>query len=340
MGVYCYQDGRFRYVNPRMAEIFGYSIDEMQAPGALQRVVHPDDFPRVAENIRLRLSGEIPTIRYTLRGVRKDGEMVHMDVHGSRTLINGGPALIGVGYDITERLRAEREREAAMLSRDRFFAMASHELRTPVSTVMLYNDLLLGDMYEPLTPQQREAVERSQGSARHLLDLINDLLDLSRLESGRMEVRREPLELAELLDGVVAELTPVAAQYGSTLVLQIASRPLELSGDARRIRQIVVNLLSNAMKFGEGRPIRVHAAYDAEGAITVEVADQGTGIAAHDLPRIWEDFVQLGDPDGAGTGLGLPMARRLADLLGAELQVTSTPGAGSTFRLRLPSSAS
>ncbi len=260
MAIYCYQDGRFRYVNPRFAEILGYPVDEMLRPDALQRVVHPDDLARVAENIRARLAGEVTAVRYTLRGVRADGEVLHLDVHGSRTVVEGRPALIGVGYDITDRVRAEREREAAMASRDRFYAMASHELRTPVSTVMLYNDLLLGGMCEPLGPEQREAVERSQGSARHLLDLINDLLDLSKLEAGRLDVRLETLDLARVVEEVFAELTPMAAEGGSTLLLEVERRPLEAAGDPRRIRQILLNLLSNAIKFGQGRPIRVRCA--------------------------------------------------------------------------------
>jgi PAS domain S-box-containing protein len=334
MAIYCYQDGAFRYVNPRCAEIFGYTQAELTGPGGLEKMIHPDDLPRVSENIRLRLSGEIPTIRYSMRGVRSDGEVLHLEVHGSRTEIEGRPALIGVGYDVTDRVRAEREREAAMQARDRFYAMASHELRTPVSTVMLYNDLLLSGMYEPLSEQQREAVERSQGSARHLLDLINDLLDLSKLGAGRMDTRREPVRLDELLDEVIGELRPMAGEQGSELRLELAQRPLDVVGDARRIRQILLNLLSNAIKFGEGRPITVRCAAAGEGAV-VEVADQGSGIEADDLPRIWDDFVQLGDGD-AGTGLGLPIARRLAELLGGSLEVASAPGAGTTFRLTLP----
>jgi PAS domain S-box-containing protein len=336
MGVYCYQDGRFRYVNPRLVEIFGYSREEMQAPGALQRVVHSDDLPRVAENIRARLDGEIPTVRYSLRAIRADGEILHLDVHGTRTDIDGRPALIGVAYDVTERVRAEREREAAMQARDRFYAMASHELRTPVSTVMLYNDLLLGGMYEPLTPQQYEAVERSQTSARHLLDLINDLLDLSKLEAGRLETRREEVDAEALVEEVVAELAPVAAAQGSDLHLETGGAAVTVVGDRLRIRQILLNLLSNAIKFGEGRPIEVRCALDGIGGVEIRVTDHGTGIAAGDLPRIWEDFVQLGGGDEAGTGLGLPIARRLAELLGGSLEAESTPGAGSTFRFHLP----
>jgi PAS domain S-box-containing protein len=339
MAIYCYQDGYFRYVNPRLAEIFGYSRELLQAPGGLELMVHPDDLPRVAENIRARLAGEIPTVRYSLRGVRADGEVLHLDVHGTRTDIDGRPALIGVGYDITDRVRAEREREAAMQSRDRFYAMASHELRTPVSTVMLYNDLLLGGMYEPLTEQQHEAVERSQGSARHLLDLINDLLDLSKLEAGRLDARRDEVDAAALVAEVIAELTPLAAAHGSPLVLEPSGGPVVVIGDGKRIRQILVNLLSNAIKFGGGRQIEVRCASDGAG-VAIAVADHGPGIEPDDLPRIWEDFVQLGGGEETGTGLGLPIARRLAELLGGSLEVDSTPGAGSTFVLRLASSNS
>ncbi|HEX8246014.1 MAG TPA: ATP-binding protein [Longimicrobium sp.] len=336
MAIYCYQDGHFLYVNPRTAEIFGRDAEELLRPGILAEIIHPDDYPRMAENIRRRLAGEIPTIRYTLRGVRPDGEIVYLDVHGTRTDIGGRPALIGVGYDITDRLRAEREREAAMRARDRFYAMASHELRTPVSTVMLYNDLLLGEMYDPLTPAQREAVERSQSSARHLLDLINDLLDLSKLEAGRLDTRHEEVEVSELVESVAAELTPMAGEQGSTLALELRARPATVIGDGTRIRQILLNLLSNAIKFGQGRPIEVRCAADEEGWVAVEVTDHGAGIAEDDIPRIWEDFVQLGNGDEAGTGLGLPIARRLAELLGGSLEVSSAPGAGSTFRFRLP----
>ncbi|HEV7586841.1 MAG TPA: ATP-binding protein [Longimicrobium sp.] len=340
MGIYCIQDGRFRYVNPHLAEVFGYSREEMEQADGLLRVVHPDDRERVAENIRRRLSGELPALRYSFRGIRADGAVLYLEVHGSRTDMDGRPALVGVGYDTTERVRAEREREAAMQSRDRFYAMASHELRTPVSTVMLYNDLLLGGMYEPLTEQQHEAVERSQGSARHLLDLINDLLDLSKLEAGRLDARRDEVDAASLVGEVIAELTPLAAEHGSLLALEPSAGPVVVVGDGKRIRQILLNLLSNAIKFGAGRPIEVRCASDGDGGVAISVRDYGPGIAPVDLPRIWEDFVQLGDGDDTGTGLGLPIARRLAELLGGSLEVDSAPGSGSTFRFRLPSASS
>jgi PAS domain S-box-containing protein len=334
--IYLYQDGRFLYVNPRCAEIFGYPLEEFAAPGFLERVIHPEDFPLVRDNVRRRLSGEEFTRRYSFRGVRADGSVLYLEVHGTRLEIDGRPALMGVGIDVTEQVRAGQEREAAVAARDRFYAMVSHELRTPISTIMLYNDLLLSGMCDPVTDAQREAVDRSQKSARHLLELINDLLDLSKLEAGKMEPRLEDVEVAELVEGVFAGVAPLAAEHGCVMTLEMPVRPLPVTGDARRVRQILLNLLSNAVKFGRGRPVEVRC-LPMEGGVSVEVTDHGPGIDPADVPRIFEEFVQLGGDEGeVGTGLGLPIARRLAELLGGRLEVRTAPGQGSTFRLFLP----
>lgn len=332
--IYVFQGDRFLYVNPRFAQIFGRPAAEFAEPGILERIIHPLDLPRVNENVRRRVAGEVPQLRYALRGIRSDGETLYLEVHGSRAELAGGTVLIGVGIDVTERVRAEQEREAAIAARDRFYAMVSHELRTPISTIMLYNDLLSSDAYEPISESQREAVERSQASARHLLALINDLLDLSKLEAGKMEARVEEVEVGALLDRVRDDLLPMAREHGCDLTVDVPARPVSATGDERRIRQIVLNLLSNAVKFGSGRPIEVRAA-PVGGEVAIDVTDHGPGIEPADIPRIFEDFVQLGG-EGAGTGLGLPIARRLAELLGGRLDVSSTPGVGSTFRLLLP----
>jgi PAS domain S-box-containing protein len=337
VGIYVLQDGRFRYVNPRFREIFRLPPDWLDQPRQILDLVDPEDQPLVMENIRRRIEGEVAAVQYCLRGRRTDGAVLHLEVHGSRTVLDGRPAVIGVGIDVTERVQAEREREEAVLARDRFYAMVSHELRTPVSAVMLYNDLLGSGVYDPLTPQQREAVDRSQSSARHLLDLINDLLDLSRLEARRLETRVEDVEMAELVESVVDGLSALALEHGCDVSLDVAQRPLVVTGDARRVRQILLNLLSNAVKFGHGQPVEVRLGPAPDG-VHFEVSDHGPGIPAADMERIFEEFVQLGEP-GVGTGLGLPIARRLAELQGGGIQVESRPGGGSTFRLFLPSSA-
>ncbi|HEU0016026.1 MAG TPA: HAMP domain-containing sensor histidine kinase, partial [Longimicrobium sp.] len=195
-----------------------------------------------------------------------------------------------------------------------------------------------GGAAEPLTPEQRDAVERSQRSAEHLLELINDLLDLSKLEAGKLETRVEDVEAVELAESVVGALSALAAEHGCTVCLEAAERPLNVTGDARRVRQILMNLLSNAIKFGRGAPVQVRLTPEPDG-VRVEVRDHGPGIPQDDLERIFEEFVQLGDGDGTGTGLGLPIARRLAELQGGWLRVASAPGQGSTFTLFLPAAA-
>jgi PAS domain S-box-containing protein len=337
VALYVVQDDHYTYVNPRFRQIFGLAPDFLEAPHHFLEVVDEQDRELVRENVRRRIEGEVGAVHYRLRGRRTDGELIHFEVHGLRTSLHGRPALIGVGIDVTERVRAEAEREQAILARDRFYAMMSHELRTPVSAVMLYNDLLLSGVYDPLTEPQRDAVDRSQKSARHLLDLINDLLDLSKLESGRLETRVEEVEAAELVDGVVSGLAPLALEHGCDLSVHMEARPLPMVGDARRVRQILLNLLSNAIKFGHGAPVEIRCGPTA-GGITVEVSDHGPGIPSADLERIFDDFVQLGEP-GVGTGLGLPIARRLAELQGGSLRAESIPGRGSTFRLFLPDAA-
>jgi PAS domain S-box-containing protein len=331
--IYLFQDGCFRYVNPRLAEVFGYPHAYFDVPRPVMDFVHPDDRERVAENVRRRTEGDTADMRYRFRGLHADGRLLHLEVHGSRVELDGRPALIGVGIDVTEQVRAEEARASALAVRDRFYAMMSHELRTPVSAIMLYNDLLASGVYEPLNPSQQEAVDRAQRSARHLLALINDLLDLSRLHAGKLETRVEDVDVAEVVESAAKELAPLALEEGCALEIDGGGEALVLASDRRRVHQIVVNLLANAFKYGRGQPVAVRCARDGDG-VAVEVTDRGEGIAADDVDRIFEDFVQLGGAEG--TGLGLPLARRLSEMLGGRLEVRSVPGQGSTFRLTLP----
>jgi PAS domain S-box-containing protein len=331
-GLCAVRDGRFQYVSPRWAEMFGHPVSWF-TERSIYDPIHPDDRERVADLIRsARGSGEL---RYGCRCLRADGSVMHLEVHGKLADLDGRRAVIGIGLDVTERVQADREREEAIAARDRFYAMVSHELRTPVSAVMLYNDLLLSDLFAPLNEEQRDAVERSQRCAGDLLALINDLLDLSKLEAGRLEAHLEEVELCELVDGAVAAVGPLARRNGCPVDVQVPNRPVVVVGDARRIRQILLNLLTNAVKFGHGSPVQVKLARQ-DHRVLVEVRDRGPGIAPEDVPRIFEDFVQLGDHPSSGTGLGLPIARRLAEMLGGALEVESAPGAGAAFRLFLP----
>jgi PAS domain S-box-containing protein len=237
--------------------------------------------------------------------------------------------------------RRQLELERAMTARSRFYASMSHELRTPINAVLGYSTLLLERIYGPLNEKQAEGIERTQKAARHLLELVNDVLDLSKIEAGKIELRLQPVEFPSLIDDLFVTVRPLADEHGSALTLDHrGEEPVRVISDPRRLRQILLNLLSNAIKFGRAKPIQVITEPAPDGGVTIHVIDQGEGISEADQERIFQEFVQLGKTQlQDGTGLGLPISRRLAELLNGSLTVESTIGKGSTFRLQLPQNA-
>ncbi len=229
--------------------------------------------------------------------------------------------------------------EQAMGARNRFYASMSHELRTPINAVIGYSTLMLDNIYGPLNAKQKEGLQRTLKAARHLLELVNDVLDLSKIEAGKIELSLQPVMFPSLIEDLFVTVRPLADEFGSALTLELeANEPFTIVSDPRRVRQILLNLLSNAIKFGEGKPIRVVCKRNEGKGVEIEVIDQGVGIAKEDISRIFEEFVQVSESKQPGTGLGLPISRRLAQLLDGALTVDSVPGEGSTFRLTLPPS--
>ena len=245
--------------------------------------------------------------------------------------------LKGLNDELADR---QAELERAMAARSRFYASMSHELRTPINAVLGYSTLLLENIYGPLNEKQAEGITRTHKAAKHLLELVNDVLDLSKIEAGKIDLRLQPVAFPSLIEDLFVTVRPLADQYGSELTLEHDGEPVKVVSDPRRLRQILLNLLSNAIKFGKGQPIRVRSLTRDDGGVVIEVIDQGEGIAPPDQEKIFDEFVQLGKTQlTEGTGLGLPISRRLAELLHGGLDVESEVGKGSTFRLRLPESA-
>ena len=228
--------------------------------------------------------------------------------------------------------------EQAMGARNRFYASMSHELRTPINAVIGYSTLMLDNIYGPLNAKQKEGLQRTLKAARHLLELVNDVLDLSKIEAGKIELSLQPVMFPSLIEDLFVTVRPLADEYGSSLSLEMEGESFNIVSDPRRVRQILLNLLSNAIKFGEGKPIRVLAKQNEAKGVEIDVVDLGVGIAKEDISRIFEEFVQVSESKQPGTGLGLPISRRLAQLLDGSLTVHSTPGEGSAFRLTLPAS--
>jgi len=265
-------------------------------------------------------------------------ELLESEARQAQTLAQSAKELKQLNEELHRR---QLELERAMTARSRFYASMSHELRTPINAVLGYSTLLLERIYGPLSEKQVEGIERTQKAARHLLELVNDVLDLSKIEAGKIELRSQPVEFPALIEDLFVTVRPLADVHGSLLTLeQQSDHPIGIVSDPRRLRQILLNLLSNAIKFGRGRPINVVVTPTADAGVAISVTDHGEGISKEDQERIFHEFVQLGKTQlQDGTGLGLPISRRLAELLRGSLTVESVVGEGSTFKLQLPASS-
>ncbi len=231
----------------------------------------------------------------------------------------------------------QEELEQAMGVRNRFYASMSHELRTPINAVIGYSTLMIDNIYGPLNEKQREGLQRTLRAARHLLELVNDVLDLSKIEAGKIELSMQPVNIPNLIEDLFVTVRPLADEHGTTLTFERDEDAMTVVTDPRRVRQILLNLLSNAIKFGLKKPITVKCTRNGDTGISIAVIDHGEGISDEDQTRIFEEFVQVSPSQQPGTGLGLPISKRLATLLDGSLEVHSEPGTGSTFTLTLPS---
>jgi signal transduction histidine kinase len=240
----------------------------------------------------------------------------------------------------TARIEAERRSlEIASRHKSEFLANMSHELRTPLNAVIGFSEVLGERMFGDLNAKQLEYVQDIQSSGRHLLALINDILDLSKVEAGRMELELAPFDLRAALDASLLLVRERAARHGVRLELEVDDAVTMVVADERRFRQVMLNLLSNAVKFTpDGGRVRVSAVL-RDGVVEIAVNDTGVGIPKEDQDLIFEEFRQArGDSAGKreGTGLGLSLTKRLVEAHGGRLWVTSEPGLGSTFTFTLP----
>jgi signal transduction histidine kinase len=276
-----------------------------------------------------------------------------------------------LGYERAQRRRlkdrsAELEHLSFELARanrakSEFLANVSHELRTPLAAIVGFVDLLRDGSYGELGPRMVGPVERIQASAEHLQTLVDQVLDLAKLSAGRLEVHREPLSLRAFVIDVASEVEPLVIEKGLALSIQVPSTLPRVSTDPTHLRQILVNLLGNAVKFTVSGGITLRASFVPDGEVTrhvqsatkrplltaggdwiaLQVIDTGIGIAAKDHERIFQEFEQVdpgsrGDSERRGTGLGLSITRRLARLLEGDITLESEAGRGATFTCWLP----
>jgi signal transduction histidine kinase len=225
--------------------------------------------------------------------------------------------------------------ERASQAKSQFLASVSHELRTPMNAILGFTDALLAGVDGPLTDEQKSSLGWVQRGGRDLLGLINEILDLSKIEAGKLTIDPHPFDPRELIESVVAQHRSLAAQKGIRLRWEDRGTPEEVDLDRQRVRQILVNLIGNALKFTEQGEVTAISDGRADGRLRVAVRDTGPGIPADQHAAIFEEFNQARGDEG-GTGLGLAISRRLARVMGGDVTVESEPGTGSTFTIILP----
>jgi signal transduction histidine kinase len=251
---------------------------------------------------------------------------------------------------LSEKLEAERQRglaeramnlaQEASLAKSRFVASMSHEFRTPLNAIIGYSELLIEEIDDVPKEAVLDDLKKIRAAARHQIGLVNDVLDLTKIEAGRMELEKAPVPLKDLIQEVSQTISPLLARRRNRLELAIEELPRTIQSDGLRLRQILMNLLSNACKFTDNGTIRVSGETELNGKlVTIRIEDSGIGMTPEEVERLFQPFVQAGSSPGRrqeGTGLGLVITKRLCELLDAELGVESEKGKGTAFWLRMP----
>lgn len=340
-------DGRFLQVNAALCDMMGYSEQEMLAR-TFQDITYPGDQQEDLVRVNRLLADEIASYQMEKRYVRKDGQIIWGRVNSSLVRDQQGTPLYLLGQieDITARVRTEAELRAALddaqaanRAKGAFLNMMSHELRTPLQATLGYSEFLLAAPEDALTSEQRQDIDYIHKASQRMIAMVNQLLDLSRIDANRLHLAVEPVVLAEVVEHVRQDVAPQVGEKGIELRIDLPASLPPVLGDEERIRQILLNLVGNAVKFTHVGHVHVTAARTATGVVEIVVSDTGEGIAADMLPHIFDEFSQ-GDTRVSrrfgGVGLGLAISRKLVLQMGGRITVSSEPGVGSAFRVYLP----
>jgi PAS domain S-box-containing protein len=332
---------RYSFVSEGVRAVYGIEPEELLADGGLLRTFrHPED-DLEAERNYVRAFKRGGNVLNEYRIVDRSGRVKWIQVSSSRVLSEGGePVRVGVVTDITaqreaEALRAQRDSaEAAQRAMRQLLSKASHELRTPLNAILGFSELMRSD--PGTAPRHREWLAAMHASGEHLLTLVDDILDLSSAQSGKVALRIEPVPLAELVRECRTMLQGAADAMALRWDVAVGAA-LCVGADRRRLKQVISNLMSNAVKYNrQGGVIGVHAE-QRSGRIEFRVSDTGRGLSAEQLARLFNPFERLGAQYSVvpGTGLGLVLSRQLVEAMGGEIRADSRPGEGSAFTVSL-----
>jgi signal transduction histidine kinase/CheY-like chemotaxis protein len=270
---------------------------------------------------------------------RKDGSLVDVEVLAVPVVVDGERVgMMGLYHDISDLLSARQMAEAANSAKSQFLASMSHELRTPLNAIIGYSEMMEEEADERGLADSVADLQKIRSAGRHLLSLINDVLDLSKIEAGKMDLHLETFELRSAIEAVASTVVPLVEKNGNRLELELAPDLGAMHSDVTRVRQVLLNLLSNASKFTERGVITLTAARDGA-EVVLSVQDTGIGMTPAQLERIFEAFAQAESSTSrkyGGTGLGLAISKLFCEMMGGVISVSSVAGRGTTFTVRLP----
>jgi PAS domain S-box-containing protein len=329
-------DGTITSFNPAFERLFGYS----QAEGIGRNL---DELINTPETLA---EAQVYTDRatsHTAKGIgkrcRKDGSLLDVELAGVPVTVDGRHVgIMALYHDVTDLLSAKREAESANQAKSRFLANMSHELRTPLNAIIGYSEMLKEDAEENGDGDYVADLEKIRSSGKHLLSLINDVLDLSKIEAGKMELYLETFDLRTMVDDVLTTVTPLLARNGNTLEVSCEPGIGVMRADMTKVRQSLLNLLSNASKFTDHGEVQLAVAREGD-EIVFRVSDTGIGMTPEQQGKLFEAFSQAEASTTrrfGGTGLGLAIVRRFCEMMGGTVNVESEPNRGSTFTMRLP----
>src|SRR6185503_12639867 len=340
-------DGRIRFASPSTATLLGRMPEELTG-AAMQSMVHPEDLNAVeAALMESSYHGRSGSAEIRLR--HRDGHFVWAEIRCRPAQMGmGEPAdIVAVTRDISERKSHEyalvEARDAALSAsraKTRFFANMSHELRTPLNAIIGFSEVMTREMFGPLSARYQEYSRLIHESGGHLLDLINSVLDMSKIEAGKFELHEELFDLEETAESAVRFLKIPAERAGVAVKLQVTPSARLVFADRRAVKQILVNLLSNGVKYTpQGGEVKVSARTPGQGlGIEIIVTDSGMGISKADLERLGKPFEQVENAETRakeGTGLGLALVKALAQMHGGVAMIESVLGEGTSVTVRL-----
>lgn len=361
-------DGMYIDINEGFTRLTGYTPGDVEGKTSadISIWVDPDDRNRLVAGLRERQ--EVVNLEARFR--RKDGSIGSGLMSARVMVFNGEPCILSVTRDITEMKAAEAqirelnedlerriaertadledandelmalnaELDRAMRVKSDFIASMSHELRTPLNSILGFSGMMLQGLAGPLNDEQTRQMEMVRSSGEQLLALVNDVLDLAKIESGRVELERAPFDPAALVAALAEQVRPIAHAKGIEVRIDAGNAPASMVGDPDRIAQVLLNFLSNAIKFTDTGAVSI-AVEPRDGAVAFVVADTGCGIPVDERASVFEEFYQVrspGAPKSLGTGLGLAIARRLAETMRGSIGFCSEVGVGTTFTLVVP----